>query len=440
MADDKKRAGVNGPFPALQVALDFLDLERAIALAGEAVEGGADWLEAGTPLIKSDGLEAVRRLRAAFPGKVIVADLKTMDGGKIEFEAASKAGADVAVVLAAAADATIIQCVETGRRFGMKVYCDTIGLADPAARAKEVEAMGVDFIGVHLPVDEQMSGKSPLDKLRAVRAAVNTPLAVAGGVTSETAPAMVEAGASVVIVGGALHKAPDARKAAADIRRAMDTGTAVASAFGRRSGAENLRDTLLKVSVSNLSDAMHRRPGLRGMTSRTPGMRMAGRAVTVRTIPGDWSHVVRAIDKAQPGDVIVADCGGIPPAVWGELATLSAKGRGLAGAAIWGAVRDTDVSTKIGFPLFSAQVSPDAGDPKGFGEFGTEIQVAGQLVRPGDWIVGDDDGVLVLPSEKSVEYANRAMDVLEAENRLRAEILSGKTLAQVARLDKWEKR
>ena len=67
--------GVDGPFPALQAALDFLELDRALALAGEAVRGGVDWLEVGTPLIKSEGLEAVRRIRAAFPGHVIVADL-----------------------------------------------------------------------------------------------------------------------------------------------------------------------------------------------------------------------------------------------------------------------------------------------------------------------------------------------------------------------------
>ena len=72
--------------PVLQVALDFLELKRALELAAEAVRGGADWLEAGTPLIKSAGLDAVRELRRAFPKHTIVADLKTMDAGRIEME------------------------------------------------------------------------------------------------------------------------------------------------------------------------------------------------------------------------------------------------------------------------------------------------------------------------------------------------------------------
>ena len=78
-------------FPVLQVALDFLNLDRAMKAAREAAQGGADYLEAGTPLIKSEGMEAVRALRAEFPDHVIVADLKTLDAGRTEMEAAAKA-------------------------------------------------------------------------------------------------------------------------------------------------------------------------------------------------------------------------------------------------------------------------------------------------------------------------------------------------------------
>ncbi|HNX27550.1 MAG TPA: orotidine 5'-phosphate decarboxylase, partial [Phycisphaerae bacterium] len=68
----------------LQVALDFVELGRAMEVARAAVAGGADYIEVGTPLIKSEGLDAVRQIRAAFPDKVIIADTKTMDAGRIE--------------------------------------------------------------------------------------------------------------------------------------------------------------------------------------------------------------------------------------------------------------------------------------------------------------------------------------------------------------------
>ncbi|MBE3068519.1 MAG: orotidine 5'-phosphate decarboxylase, partial [Chloroflexi bacterium] len=96
----------------LQLALDFLDLPRALDVAAEAVLGGVDWLEAGTPLIKSEGLEAVRQLKRRWPDHTIVADLKTMDAGRFEMESAAKAGARVAGVLGAASDSTISECVE----------------------------------------------------------------------------------------------------------------------------------------------------------------------------------------------------------------------------------------------------------------------------------------------------------------------------------------
>jgi 3-hexulose-6-phosphate synthase/6-phospho-3-hexuloisomerase len=105
-----------------------------------------------------------------------------------------------------------------------------------------------------------------------------------------------------------------------------------------------------------------------------------------------------------------------------------------------GAIRDTGDITKLGFPACSRLVMPNAGEPKGFGEIGVPIRVGGVKVESGDWVLGDDDGVVVLPRALAVEYANRAMDVLEKENRLREEIKAGSTLAQVADLLRWEKK
>ncbi|MHC4453378.1 MAG: orotidine 5'-phosphate decarboxylase / HUMPS family protein, partial [Planctomycetota bacterium] len=90
---------INLDTPILQVALDFINLKRAVNIAKEAVEAGVDWIEAGTPLIKSEGLDSVRVLRKEFPTITIVADMKTMDAGRLEMETAAKAGADIAVVM-----------------------------------------------------------------------------------------------------------------------------------------------------------------------------------------------------------------------------------------------------------------------------------------------------------------------------------------------------
>jgi len=93
----------------------------------------------------------------------------------------------------------------------------------------------------------------------------------------------------------------------------------------------------------------------------------------------------------------------------------------------------------VKFPAFAKHINPTAGDPKGFGEINVEIVCGGVKVRPGDWIVADDNGVIVVPKEIAVEIANRSLDVLERENRIREEIKQGSTLSKVLHLKKWEK-
>ena len=424
----------------LQLALDFVDLHRALHVAELAVPAGVDWVEAGTPLIKSAGLEAVRRLKERFPGKTMVADMKIMDAGRTEVEAAAKAGAELIDVLGAASDATIMECVQAGKNYGAKIVVDLIAVADPVGRARQVEELGADFITVHAAIDEQMRGRDPFDTLKEVAQAVQVPVGVAGGINSETASRAVAAGAGYVIVGGAITKAKDPAEATREIRRALDEGVEIPTTLFKRAGEEEIRQVLELVSAANLSDALHRGGVLEGLRPLFPGIRMVGRALTVRTYPGDWSKPVQAIDLARPGDVVVIDAGGVGPAIWGELATYSALEKGLAGVVIDGALRDSGDIVRLKFPAFSRLVQPSAGEPRGFGEIGVPIRIGSVRVETGDWLLGDDDGVTVLPKRLAVEYANRALDVLEKENRIREEIKEGRTLAQVTDLLRWEKK
>jgi len=207
--------------PVVQVALDVVDTEHAMKISRQAVDGGVEWIEAGTPLIKAAGLEVVERLRSAFPNKTIVADMKTMDAGALEVELAAKAGADVVCVLGASADATISEAVKAARKHGVKVLVDLIAVADPRARAEEVEKLGADYICVHIGLDQQKLGVDPLEQLCSLAGSVNVTIAVAGGVTAKTAPELVRRGASIIIVGGAITKSNDITRVARDIVNAV---------------------------------------------------------------------------------------------------------------------------------------------------------------------------------------------------------------------------
>lgn len=106
-----------------------------------------------------------------------------------------------------------------------------------------------------------------------------------------------------------------------------------------------------------------------------------------------------------------------------------------------GAVRDTADIRRLGFPVWTKLVTSHAGEPFGVGEINVPISIAGQRIGPGDWVIADDDGVMVLPAASALEMANRAAGVLEFENRARAEICEEtSTLAKVLNLARWERK
>ena len=425
--------------PILQVALDLVDLRRALTIAGEAAEGGADWLEVGTPLIKSEGMNAVRSLREAFPQKTIVADMKIADTGTIEVEMAAKAGANVVCVLADADDSVIAEAIRAAGLYGVQIMADLINVADPVSRAQALESLGVDIINAHVGIDQQMIGKNSLDLLSALAGSVQVPIAVAGGLDAGTAAQAVAHGATIIIVGGSIVRSADVTASTKKVREAMSHPAVRPEE--KESQEEAIRRIFMDVSTPNISDAMHRKGAMHSINSICGQVKMVGRAVTVQTIAGDWAKPVEAIDRAGEGDVVVINNDqATDVAPWGELATLSCRNRGISGVVIDGAVRDVDDIRKMGYPVFARAIVPNAGEPKGLGEINTEIRCCGQRVRPGDWIVGDESGVVVVPKERAYEIARRSLEVKKTEERIREEIRRGSTLSHVMELLKWEKK
>ncbi len=421
------------------MALDLLELDRSIQIAREAVEGGADWIEAGTPLIKSEGMDAVREMKKALPGTKIVADMKTVDTGAMEVEMAAKAGADIVAMLATSDNSTIEDALRAARKYGVQIMMDLLTVPDPVERSRQLEKLGVDYICVHVGIDQQMTGRDTIDFLKEIVKEVKTPVAAAGGINVQTGAEAIACGAAIVIVGGSIVRSADVTASARKIREAIDHALAFAGAKPRRSMEEELTAILRDVSAPNVSDAMHRKGAMRDIRSINPGNKIVGTAVTVQTFAGDWAKTVEAIDLAGPGNVIVIYNGSNHISPWGGLATLSCKVKGVEGVVIDGAVRDVDEIRAMNYPIFASAVVPNAGEPKGMGEINSEITCGGQTVRPGDYIVGDDSGVVVIPKERAYEIARRAKEVEKNESRLYEEIRRGKTLSQVANLKKWEK-
>lgn len=424
--------------PKLQVALDFINLKRAIDVANQSLEGGADYLEVGTPLIKSEGREAIEKTSEEFPNQKVVADMKTMDTGSLEVEIASKAGADIVSILGGASDETIREAKRSARKYNSEVMVDLIGVDDLVERARKLEEIGIDYVLVHKGIDEQMAGASPLDRLKEVKEAIDLPMAVAGGLDETNITGAIKAGAEILIVGGAIIRSQDPRKSTRKIKKAMKEAE-----FSREdisSRKKKIEDVLEKISTANLSDALHRRGVMKGINKISGSKQKAfGKALTVKTMPGDWAKPVEALEKAEEGEILVIDAGGKELAVWGELASHSALNKEIEATIIDGGVRDVSDIKKLEFPIWARYKTPEAGEPKGYGEIGTEVECGGVKVNNGDFILADEDGVVVIEKNEIKEMLNRAEMVFENEERVREEIKEGETLSEVIELEKWEK-
>lgn len=207
--------------PIVQISLDLTSIDEALETAAMALRAGVDWLEAGTPLILAEGLHGVRKLREAFPGVPIVADLKTMDGGYLEAEMMAKAGATHVVVMARAHAETVKCVVKAGRDYGVAVMGDNMICPDMVEGARWLEDLGCDFIIHHIGYDERrgiaaqgLPMPSPLDRLREVVQAVNVPVQAVGGLSLEQAILCPAYGAPLVVLGAPLTIDADAFRTA----------------------------------------------------------------------------------------------------------------------------------------------------------------------------------------------------------------------------------
>jgi regulator of RNase E activity RraA len=166
------------------------------------------------------------------------------------------------------------------------------------------------------------------------------------------------------------------------------------------------------------------------------GIRLVGTAVTVKTLASDLAAAFKAIDLCEPGDVVVIDShGSVNTAFWGENMTMSAMNRGVAGVLIDGACRDVEEIRKLRFPVMCKGIVPNVGSISGYGHVNVAIQCAGVAVSPGDLIVVDGNGVVVVPRDESPAILEQAGRLLATEHVLQEKIRAGATIGQLVDVD-----
>jgi 4-hydroxy-4-methyl-2-oxoglutarate aldolase len=166
------------------------------------------------------------------------------------------------------------------------------------------------------------------------------------------------------------------------------------------------------------------------------GIRLVGTALTVKTLASDLAAAFKAIDIAEPGDLVVIDTlGSMNTAFWGENMTMSALNRGIVAAVIDGACRDVEEIRKIGFPVICKGAVPNVAAVSGYGHVNVTISCAGVAVSPGDGIVIDGNGVVVVPLAEAAAVLERSQQLLETEHVLQEKIKARATIGELIDVD-----
>jgi RraA family protein len=195
----------------------------------------------------------------------------------------------------------------------------------------------------------------------------------------------------------------------------------------RRKVSPELTAAFRGLPLANISDSMARMsaggPRLRPMHAGGP---MAGPALTVKARPGDNLMIHKALDLAEPGDVVVVDAGGdLTTALFGELMAAHAIARGIAGMVIDGSVRDSGTLRAQSFPVYASGVTHRGPYKDGPGEINVAVAIDGMVIEPGDLVLGDDDGILCVPYDAAEELLAASRAKQAAEVKMLADFQAG---------------
>jgi 4-hydroxy-4-methyl-2-oxoglutarate aldolase len=201
--------------------------------------------------------------------------------------------------------------------------------------------------------------------------------------------------------------------------------------------AQDLVKQFFGIPTGNLSDAMGKKGNMHSSIKPIyPSAKMAGIAFTVACPPADNLTMHKAMYMAPPGSVLVANAAGYTEAgSFGAIMALACQIRGFAGVVLDGGCRDVEEIEEMGFPLFSRGINPGGTTKETLGAIGGPIQCGGIVVDPGDIVVGDRDGVVVVPADRALEVLEKSRAIMDKEVKVRELLRQGKSTLEIYGLD-----
>ena len=199
----------------------------------------------------------------------------------------------------------------------------------------------------------------------------------------------------------------------------------------------NLMSLLENVSACQVSDAYNgisKRSGVIRSIKPINNQKVFGSIFTAETTSDDWGTSALAIDGAGEGDILFFKVDSPDKAIWGELASTCAQDNGIKATVIYGSIRDLDALLYMDYPVFASDFCPNAGSALGLGTLNESIEVEGITINPGDFFIGDESGIVVVPKELFGETMAASLQVKVKESKIIEAIEKGETLAEIVRL------
>lgn len=196
----------------------------------------------------------------------------------------------------------------------------------------------------------------------------------------------------------------------------------------------NLNSFLDNVSSCQISDAFNeiaQRSGVLYNLKSINNLKTWGRITTSKSDSNDWGTITLAIDEACDGDVLLVETSDMDAAIWGELASTCAKNNGVKATLVYGCVRDLDALLHMDYPIFACGYRPNAGKALGLGEINIDLELESMKISPGDFLYGDETGVVVIPKELFSQVMLKTFEIKVKEKKITDMLNSGKSLSQI---------
>lgn len=402
----------------LQVNLEFLHLENALFCAEQCILAGVDTIEIGTTLLKNSGLNSVRILRDRFPEVFLIVDMKSTENVVEEVNAAATAGASCVTISGAIPLHLWERAIEAGKEKGVKVILDFRGLSEIGHKLAQ-GVPEVDMVFISLEGDED----KPFYSLQEIISLVGqTPLGITGLSSEEEVSQAISLGISTLIARFSDSSGKDCQEAVKNLQVVLANCEKAFPLNPVSVNEESLRKMLDNLMPADICDAVEHSVYLDRVYPIHKYTKLVGKVNTLKVWPGAHIEVLEFLLEVEPGSILVIDSGGQGSAVWGQVATEIALKRGLAGVVVYGSITDINKIRDRGFPCYTTALTSAVTSHRGMVLKNKPLQIGNVWIRPGDWLLGDDTGVVCLSASHLFSIIPKALALSEEKMKLVSQI------------------